>query len=593
MSNVSEDYKQQKLHSLYLEVAEFAQQYHDTHLGNLGDILENPHITRLINAFGLLTSHLKMVVDENSTQFISALFDILYPHYNAHIPSIATIAISLNQKHGASINLPAGRLMEMQVGKNIYKFQTSYDTEILPVKITQAVCYLDQSIVNTTSSTLSICCTSLDKFYLSKLGLKKIRFLIKGMAKEEYSIYQNIMVNLEAVIIRAPEDHNNFITLNKDCIKKVGFDCEEGIFPYPANSFSGYRLITEFFLFPEKFLFFDLMLDEINLAQFQNSIEICFNLQGLELVDVVCKDNFILNATPIINLFSAESDPVEIKANIFEYPLIINENPTKNYEIYSVNQVTININNKEYVAQKSFDLNSDKLFSENNFKYSTKQRNTILNGSQDEIQYISFVDDEGCLFADTKSPKYFYINAFCSDGNFPSIHYLANSTDFRFLENTMPLAKIQCISSPTAKYKIGKNKDQKWKLIAHLSLNYLNIINNNNGKELLREIISMYSTDNNTLSQLLLKNIIDVKVFEKIARTNSLGLSQFYKGNLIEIWFDCQNLSAGLVYLFLNVLEYFFATYCSINSFIQLVAKTKSGHIIYKGTPKNGKKCLI
>src|SRR5262249_33724301 len=44
----------------------------------------------------------------------------------------------------------------------------------------------------------------------------------------------------------------------RDCLGEVGFGTDEGLLPYPRQSFLGYRLLTEYFAFPSKFLFFDL-----------------------------------------------------------------------------------------------------------------------------------------------------------------------------------------------------------------------------------------------------------------------------------------------------------------------------------------------
>ena len=42
------------------------------------------------------------------------------------------------------------------------------------------------------------------------------------------------------------------------CLGQVGFELADGLLPYPSQSFPGYRLLTEFFAFPSKFLFLDL-----------------------------------------------------------------------------------------------------------------------------------------------------------------------------------------------------------------------------------------------------------------------------------------------------------------------------------------------
>src|SRR5205823_2412609 len=44
----------------------------------------------------------------------------------------------------------------------------------------------------------------------------------------------------------------------EQCLTQVGFEAAEGMLPYPKQSFLGYRLLTELFTFPTKFLFMDL-----------------------------------------------------------------------------------------------------------------------------------------------------------------------------------------------------------------------------------------------------------------------------------------------------------------------------------------------
>ena len=45
------------------------------------------------------------------------------------------------------------------------------------------------------------------------------------------------------------------VVLPKSSLVPVGFARDEGMFPYSARSFPGYRLLSEYFAFPEKFLF--------------------------------------------------------------------------------------------------------------------------------------------------------------------------------------------------------------------------------------------------------------------------------------------------------------------------------------------------
>jgi len=588
---------QQELHSLYRQIADFTK---ENKAGEQAEgLLENPHITRLIQSFGVLASNLTLMLDEASSQSIRALFDILYPHYNRHIPSIAMISISLNQKHEACLSIPKGKLIEMESEiengtKSIYKFHICYDSYIVPLKIDSVSCESEQEAEESKifGTSLNIQFSTLSKAPLTKIGLKKLRLLIKGLGNEHYLIYHYIMTNLVSIIIRCPTKHSNFVELNKHCIKKVGFEEHENVLPYPFNSFLGYRLITEFFIFPEKFLFFDLALEEIDLSQFHNSIEICFGFKDKQLEGIVSKDSFILNAIPIINLCEMESDPIQIDPFLFSYPVVIDKKNAENYEVYSIEDVKVGINNQEISARKLFDLRYDEETGNKDFWYLTKNRYGLDSNKHRELQFISIVDRQGHLLSRAKLPKYFYIKSLCSNGNLPNTFYISQKSEFRFLETAIPVSKIECITSPTPKHIIGKNINYKWRLTAHLSLNYLNIVNNTNGKELLKEVLSIYS-DNRKLSQLLINSIVDVKVLEDTCRMRTLWASQFYKGHSIEIYFDLNHLPKGLIGLFLNVLEHFFAMYCSLNSFIKLVAKDEEGNLIYEGIPRNGSKCLI
>lgn len=41
-------------------------------------------------------------------------------------------------------------------------------------------------------------------------------------------------------------------------LRPSGYTRDQAMLPYPANSFDGYRLLTEFFALPQKFLFLDI-----------------------------------------------------------------------------------------------------------------------------------------------------------------------------------------------------------------------------------------------------------------------------------------------------------------------------------------------
>ena len=71
--------------------------------------------------------------------------------------------------------------------------------------------------------------------------------------------------------------------LEPDQAAAVGFEENEGALPYPLRSFLGYRLLQEYFTFPDKFFFFELSgLEQLAQAGFKDRVEIIFLISRFE-----------------------------------------------------------------------------------------------------------------------------------------------------------------------------------------------------------------------------------------------------------------------------------------------------------------------
>src|SRR5690606_36714527 len=128
-------------------------------------------------------------------------------------------------------------------------------------------------------------------------------------------LYEMLLKDCQNLGLSTSKADTNAILAGKDMIKPVGFGSEEGILPYPSSSFIGYRLLTEFFVFPEKYMFIEIQglanlipanaTDELNLY-------IYLNRSDVELEHNISADSFVLGCTPIVNLFSHRADPIKV-----------------------------------------------------------------------------------------------------------------------------------------------------------------------------------------------------------------------------------------------------------------------------------------
>ena len=187
--------------------------------------------------------------------------------------------------------------------------------------------------------------------------LKSLRFYLNGDPQLVFPLYELIFNHASAVEIKAKETPlgnnammtmSNFqaklpdpVILTKDVIKQVGFEEEEKILPYSKRSFIGYRLLSEYFAFPYKFLFFDI--DGIDLAiekKFGSHFDLLIHLKDVTPPRApVTGDTFKLGCTPIINLFSQTADPVYLSQQKYEYQVFPDVHHQNATEIYSIDEV--------------------------------------------------------------------------------------------------------------------------------------------------------------------------------------------------------------------------------------------------------------
>ena len=120
------------------------------------------------------------------------------------------------------------------------------------------------------------------------------------------------------------------VELPAGSLRPVGFEKDEAIIPFPRRSFTGYRLLQEYFAFPEKFFFLDLSgLDVLASDIFTTKAEMIFLISPFERADRqqslelnVSERTFKLACSPIINLFEQTAEPVLLEQTKFEYPVI-------------------------------------------------------------------------------------------------------------------------------------------------------------------------------------------------------------------------------------------------------------------------------
>ena len=124
-------------------------------------------------------------------------------------------------------------------------------------------------------------------------------------------------------------------------IQPVGFADDEALLPVTLRSFQGYRLLQEYFSFPQRFRFFELTgLAPAMSAIDGNELEIVllFGRGDPTLESVVDASNFALFCTPAINLFPKRADRIHVTDSALEYHVVPDRTRPLDFEVYEVTE---------------------------------------------------------------------------------------------------------------------------------------------------------------------------------------------------------------------------------------------------------------
>ncbi len=314
----------------------------------------DPHIERLIEAFALLTGRIQHKLDDDFPELTTALLGVLYPHYLAPVPSMAIVQFDIDP---ARAQLPNGfrigqhsRLSTNPIGDLPCKYRTGYPVTLWPIqvigcKFTGPPFPRGISAPPNSKSLLRIQLDCLSGMKFSDLTLDTLRFYLTGENETIAQLYEFLFNHVLQVVFLAPEGTANpspVVFSPRESLFPVGFDIDDGLLPYPSQSFLGYRLLSEYFALPEKFHFLDLGgFRQVCRSGFQKRLDVLLflNRASSKLAQDINAETFRLGCTPAINLFEQTAEPIPLTQARYEYRIVPDVANPDGMEVYSVDDV--------------------------------------------------------------------------------------------------------------------------------------------------------------------------------------------------------------------------------------------------------------
>jgi type VI secretion system protein ImpG len=565
----------------------------------------DPYVERLLEGFAFLAARVQLKLESEFPIFTQNLLDIVYPHFLAPTPSMAVVHFKPDLQGGKFENgyrIPRHTSMFGVLGKGdvtACEFRTAQDVTIWPVSLTEveylagaaAVSALGLADQRGAKAALRLRLTTVGQVPFAALSLKELTFFIRGATTDiSANILEQISANPIGVVIRPPERPVPWQTsLPKSAIRHVGLAEEDALLPVGLRSFQGYRLLSEYFAFPERFLFFaltDLGPSVRRARGTELDIFILLDRENKSLARGVSAENFLLSCAPAANVFPKRLDRIHVTEKTFEHHVIPDRNRPIDFEVYQL--LSVSGQGADLEREQEFlpfyarsDLSRD---TDLGAYYTARRLPRMLSAKQRRTGgrtnyigselYISLVDAHHAPYS--TELRQLSLSALCTNRDLPLLMPVGKGkTDFT-VEIGAPLESIRCVAGPTRPKPSRAHGDVAWRLISHLALNYLSITNARSeaGAEGLRELLSLYAEPTDVSMHKQIEGVRWVRSAPIIRRLPGAGQTAIARGLELEVTFDETAFQGIGVFIIGMVLAQFFAKYVSINSFTETSIRT-------------------
>ncbi len=573
-----------------------------------GEVCEDPHIERMIESFALLNSRIAKRLDDDYPEFTEALFEVLYPHYLRPFPSCSIarmdFAGAASQLTTASTIARGTQLTTRPVRGAACTFRTAYPVTVAPLSLTEAVF---SPIIDapeavrappgaTSSVSLTITSTA-EQVSVPQLNLTALRVFIDGEPSFCAALRDALFMRTVAAYVEA-DDNGRWIEVKKIPIAAAGFDEDESLIDFSARSHAAYRLLTEYFSFPEKFNFFDIDLQAICalLPLGTRSITLHLALSGLRtdsntsrMLGTLTTNNVLLGCTPVVNLFRQRGEPIRLTHTTASYPVLADARRAFAYEVQGIDSVKLVRQTPQgesvVVFRPFYSLKHGQTPEKSGHYWVMRRDETMAERSPGYETQISIVDidfDPAAVETDTLS-----LELTCTNRDLPaSLAYGMRGGDL-FLEGGSNVRAISFLRKPTASNRFERGRGAHWRLISHLSLA-------DGGLDAFREMLTLYDLPRSPSSQRQIGGISAIAHKPANAWLPGNPFACLVRGVEVRLTIDEEAFVGSGIHAFAHIIERFLGLYVHANSFTQLViVSDKTGEDLLKCSPRSGDLSLL
>ncbi|EFD5090325.1 type VI secretion system baseplate subunit TssF [Escherichia coli] len=438
------------------------------------------------------------------------------------------------------------------------------------------------------------------------LDLNKLRFWLGN--DDNYTrdqLYLWFCEYLQGADLTVGEQH---IRLPEFMLKAVGFEPQDAMLPWPKNVHSGYRILQEYFCYPDAFLFFDLcgcpaLPDGLQAEFFTLQLRFSRPLP----VDIrLRRDSLRLYCAPAINLFIHHAEAITLDNRRADYPLVPSRHYPQHYDVFSVNSVVSQVQDmfrkkdlgrpvstqaaRQWPAFESFSHQMEYSRKREVVYWHHRTKTSLFHRGFDHT--LAFIHADGSYPSDESllSNEVVSVSLTCTNRELPSQIRSGDITGTT--GKNAAVASFRNITRPTQPLWPVIDGSLHWSLLSAMNLNYLSLLDT----DALKQVIANF--DRHAIHHPQTARLSQQKL-DAIERLETRPVDRLFTGIPVRGLastlylhpepFVCE----GEMYLLGTVLSHFLSLYASVNSFHMLTVVNTESQETWKWTERIGQHPLI
>ena len=579
------------------------------------DGCEDPFVERLLEGFAFLAARVHQKLDADFPVFTQSLLETVYPSMLCPVPSMGIVELHADPSLTDPLVIPRGAALTGHLGPDAdtrCEFRTAQEVTIQPLQLNRdqqgRPRYFDRDLdLLRLPAGLPVKAALRLRIELGKeagpfkdrTDLDELTFFVRGDLGSSGRILEEIFSQATHLFVSpgtTPSKIEKTFTIGGlEGIRIVpgGFSADEALLPSDARVFEGYRLLREYMGMPQRFLFFKIQGLRRALGTLNSGtadLIIGFKRATAELANLIRPETFVLNATPVINLFERRTDQIALDTSRSEFHLVVDRTKPLHHEILMVKEAT-------GLAGGSSDRTPFLPFYRCGVgepgarAFFTVRREPRLTTGREKREgpssrylgselFISLVDGHNAPYRNDLSAL--SVRVLCSNRHLPLSMPLEGRDTALLPDAGLALSSVRWLVPPTSPVDSLAHGKEAWRFISHLSLNYLSLVEDSGqGTAALRDLLRIYMPPEMEDVFEWIEGISSVSSKPVIRRMPGGGPVAFQRGLAVDIAFDERRFAGASSFLCGTVLARFLAHHVTINSFVETnLTSTTRGRLI-------------